>query len=58
MKRLLTAITELIEARAEQVREETSTLQLGTYARGYKDGQSDIFEGAEVVYTTETDDED
>lgn len=58
MKRLLTAIAELIEARAEQVREETSTLQLGTYARGYKDGQSDIFEGAEVVYTTETDDED
>jgi len=61
MKRLINAITELLEARAEQVREETSTLQLGTYARGYQDGQEDIKEnyGFEVAFIgTDEDDED
>ena len=61
MKRLINAITELLEARAEQVREETSTLQLGTYARGYQDGQEDIKEnyGFEVAFIgTDDDDED
>jgi hypothetical protein len=60
MKRLYRAVTELLEAKAEQVREETSTLQLGTYARGYKDGQEDIKEtyGFEVAFIgTDEDDE-
>lgn len=56
--RLYRALIEYIESRAELLREEASTLNLGTYARGYKDGQQDIFDGAEVVYTTESDDED
>lgn len=56
--RLYTALIELLEARAELLREEAATLQLGKYAEGYKDGQQDIFDGAEVVYTTESDDDD
>lgn len=56
--RLYRAIAEYIEARAELLREEAATLNLGTYARAYKDGQQDLFDGAEVVYTTESDDED
>lgn len=58
MRRLIQAIAELLEAKASLIREESSTLGLGTYARGYKDGQADIFDGAEVVYTTESDDDD
>lgn len=58
MRRLIQAIAELLEAKASLIREESSTLGLGTYARGYKDGQQDIFDGAEVVYTTESDDDD
>ena len=58
MKRLIQAVSEYFEARAELIREEASTLNLGTYARGYKDGQQDIFDGAEVVYTTESDEDD
>lgn len=56
--RLYTALVELLEARAELLREEAATLQLGKYAEGYKDGHQDIFDGAEVVYTTESDEED
>lgn len=61
MRRLIQAIAELLEARAELLREEAATLGLGTYARAYKDGQADLMEGAEVVYVTgeeEDDDED
>jgi hypothetical protein len=50
MRRLIQAIAELLEARAELMREETSTLQLGTFARGYKAGQEDLMENVEVVY--------
>ena len=59
MKRLIQAITELLEARAELLREETATLQLGTYARGYQDGADDIKEnyGFEVAFIG-ADDED
>jgi hypothetical protein len=52
------AIAELLEAKASLIREESSTLGLGTYARGYKDAQEDMFSGAEVVYVTGDDDED
>jgi len=60
MKRLYNAITELLEAKAEQVREETSTLQLGTYARGYQDGQEDIKEtyGFEVAFIGSDEDDE
>jgi hypothetical protein len=55
--RLYRAIAELIEARAEHIREITAGVQLGTYARGYKEGQADLMEGAEIVYVG-ADDED
>lgn len=61
MKRLIQAVTELLEAKAELIREETATLQLGTYARGYQDGAEDIKEnyGFEVAFIgTEDDEED
>jgi hypothetical protein len=58
MKRLIQAIAELLEAKASLIREESSTLGLGTYARGYKDGQQDIFATSEVVYVTGDDDDD
>ena len=54
--KLYKAIIEYIEARAELLREEAAGLSLGTYARGYKDGQADIFENADVVYVDEEDD--
>lgn len=50
--RLYNALIELLEARAELLREEAANLQLGTYARGYRDGQEDIKEtyGFEVAF--------
>lgn len=58
MKRLINAIAELLEAKAELLREESATLGLGTYARAYKDGQADLMENVEVVYVTGDDDDD
>lgn len=58
MIRLVQAIAELLEAKAQLIREESSTLGLGTYARGYKDGQADLMENVEVVYVTGDDDDD
>ena len=58
MKRLINAIAELLEAKAELLREEAATLGLGTYARAYKDGQADLMENVEVVYVTGDDDDD
>ena len=61
MKRLIQAVTELLEAKAELIREEASTLALGTYARGYQDGAEDIKEnyGFEVAFIgSDEDDED
>lgn len=57
MTRLIRAIIELLEAKAELIREEASTLQLGKWAEGYRDGQADLLDGSEVVYVSE-DDED
>ena len=51
MIRLINAFAELIEARAELVREQAATVGLRTYSRAYKEGQDDLMEGAEVVYT-------
>ena len=56
--KLIRAIIELLEAKAENIREDTSTIQLGVYARGYKDGQDDLMERVEVVYVSGDDDED
>jgi len=36
------AICELLEAKAELLREESATLGLGTYARAYREGQEDL----------------
>jgi hypothetical protein len=58
MRRILNAIAELIEAKAELIREEAATTGLRTYSRAYKEGQDDLLEGAEVVYTTESTDDD
>jgi len=40
--RLINALIELVEAKAELLREEAVTISLGTYARGYKEGQDDL----------------
>ena len=58
MKRLINAIAELLEARAELVREEAAMLHLGKFAEGYKAGQQDIFANSEFVYVTGEDEED
>lgn len=57
MKNLIRALTELLEAKAELLREEAATLHLGTYARGYKDAQDDSAD-VEYVFIDETSDED
>ena len=59
MKRLINAVSEFFEARAELLREEAASLHLGIYAAAYKDGQEDIKEtyGFEVAFIG-TDDED
>ena len=58
--KLYQALIELLEARAELLREEAAALQLGTYARGYKDGQEDIKEtyGFEVAFIGDDESED
>ena len=38
MKRLIQAVSEFFEARAELLREEAASLHLGIYAAAYKDG--------------------
>lgn len=58
MRRLINAIAELLEARAELLREESAMLHLGKFAEGYKAGQEDLMENVEVVYVTGEDDED
>jgi len=40
--RLINALVELVDAKAELLREEAATISLGTYARGYKEGQDDL----------------
>jgi hypothetical protein len=42
VKRLLNAVAELIEARAELIREQAATTGLRTYSRAYKEGQDDL----------------
>lgn len=60
MKRLINALSELLEAKAELSKEEAAMLHLGTYSRGYKDGQEDTMRtyGLEVVYVTGDDDDE
>ena len=60
MKRLIQAISEFFEARAELIREETAVLQLGTFARGYQEGREDTMEtyGFEVAFIGADEDED
>ena len=55
--RLINALIELLEARAENIREDTATMQLGVYARGYKDAQDDSAD-FEFVLIDETEEED
>jgi len=57
MRRILNAIAELIEAKAELIREEAATTGLRTFSRAYKEGQDDLMDGAEVVYTTGSDED-
>lgn len=58
MKRILNAIAEILEAKAELIRETAATTGLRTYSRAYKEGQDDLLENAEVVYTTESHEDD
>ena len=53
MKRLINAAVELLEAKAELLREEAAMLHLGKFAEGYQAGQEDLMEHVEVVYTSE-----
>ena len=55
---LIRAIIELLEAKAELLREEAAMLHLGKFAEGYKAGQADLMENVEVVYVSGGDDED
>ena len=57
MVRLYRALAELLEAKAELLREEAATIALGTYARGYRDAQDDCTNNFEIVYTDETDED-
>jgi hypothetical protein len=50
MKRMIEAITELLEAKAELLREEAAMLHLGKFAEGYQAGQDDLMQNVEVVY--------
>jgi hypothetical protein len=58
--KLIRAITELLEAKAELLREEAATMQLGVYARGLQDGRADVMEtyGFEVAFIGEESDDD
>ena len=57
--KLIRAIIELLEAKAELLREEAAMLHLGKFAEGYKAGQADLMENVEVVYVSgDEDDED
>ena len=60
MKRLINAVSEFFEARAELLREEAASLHLGIYAAAYKDGQEDIKEayGFEGAFIGADEDED
>jgi hypothetical protein len=58
MRRLVKAVCELLEARAELLREEAAMLHLGKFAEGYKAGQEDLLEGSELVYVSGDDEED
>ncbi|MFB8368571.1 hypothetical protein ACFC25_04315 [Pseudarthrobacter sp. NPDC055928] len=58
MRRILNAIAEILEAKAELIREEAATTGLRTYSRAFKEGQDDLLSGAEVVYTTESGDDE
>jgi hypothetical protein len=54
--RLINALIELLEAKAENIREDTATMQLGKYAEGYRDGVEDSND-FEFVLTDETEDD-
>ena len=56
--RILNAIAEYIEAKAELIREEAATVGLRTYSRAFQEGQQDLLANAEVVYTTESNEDD
>lgn len=60
MKRLINAVSEFFEARAELLREEAASRHLGIYAQAYKDGQEDIKEtyGFEVAFIGDDESED
>jgi hypothetical protein len=53
---LYRALIELLEAKAENIREDTSTMQLGKYAEGYRDGVEDSND-FEVVFIDETEED-
>jgi hypothetical protein len=57
MKNLIRAITELLEAKAELLREEAAMLHLGKFAEGYQAGQDDLMQNVEVVYVDGDEDE-
>ena len=58
MMRILNAIAELIEAKAELMREEAATVGLRTFTRAYLEGRDDVMKDVEVVYVGDDSDDD
>lgn len=56
MKRLINAVVELLEAKAELLREEACMLHLGKWAEGYEAGKEDaMYCGSDCDCDTEAD---
>lgn len=58
MRELIRAITSLLDAKAELIREEVKAYELGTYARGVEDGRRDVEEADYTFVYGEEDDDD
>lgn len=58
--RLLNSVIEVLDAKAALLREEAATLQLGTYSRGYQEGQADLCDqyGLQVAFVGDGDEDD
>ena len=56
MRRLIVAVSEFLEAKAELLREEAGGIALGMYARGFKDAREDCDCGCDIYNDADTDD--
>lgn len=56
MRRLIVAVSEFLEAKAELLREEAAGIALGLYAKGYKEAREDCGCGCDIYNDADTDD--